>query len=159
MKRMMRFGIKVYLLLLRCYLRPFWDEFSVEMQRVFTARLTTATQKGWVAVVGVLLHEYYGVLVGVVSEQSSKCKERLSMTWVRRGSLLLISSGLLLLAHGSIASYFCDLANPDGGGIANRLACQVVQGSDNLYPMVGYSMLLSGFVLMSWTIFVRLAQR
>ncbi len=60
------------------------------------------------------------------------------------GMIPLIFAQSLLLFPGTIASYFCDLSNPTGGGIGNRIACGLY---NNLSPQTASGSLLYSALL------------
>ncbi|MDP9316057.1 MAG: preprotein translocase subunit SecY [Chloroflexota bacterium] len=60
------------------------------------------------------------------------------------GMIPLIFAQSLLLFPGTIASYFCDLTNPTGGGIGNRIACGLV---NNLSPQAATGSLIYSALL------------
>ena len=62
---------------------------------------------------------------------------RRAHTWLVRVwlSQFALSLGLLWLA-GIVPSYFCDLNNQSGGGIANQVACGLYRGARDLDLLV-----------------------
>lgn len=126
MKIISKLATWIYRLLISLYPRQFRSQFGAEMQHVFGARLAAAMEHGPVNVVVTCLHELAGACRGLIREHASASHPRLSSKQVALLMMLLIGlSGLALMFRERTFSFFCDLANMEGGGLANQAACTI----------------------------------
>lgn len=126
MNRMLAFMLGVCGLLLRLYPRAMRREFGAEMREVCTARITGASRHGWVSVLRVSSDEVSGLAAGVCRAWWTALRDA---PWtvhqrVVAAAMLILVSGLVS-NRALVATYFCDLANIEGGGLANRVACRL----------------------------------
>jgi len=148
-----RLAVLVYGLVLRLYPRRFREEFGAEMEAVFAARLREAHDKR-AGLAGICLHEAGGLLAGLVREHLATLSERRGqMKHNTSVALVLILGGVLLLLRRPVASYFCNLAVPTGGGLGNHVACGIYfhQAGSNLVTALGYVLLAAALVLVVQT--------
>ena len=153
MRDPIRLAVLVYRFLVRLYPRRFREEFGAEMEAVFAARLHEA-QDEQARLVRICLHEAGGLLAGLIREHVAALSERTrQMKHNTSAVLALILGGVLLLLRRSVASYFCNLADPTGGGLGNHMACGIYsqQAGSNLVTALGYVALAAALVLIVQT--------
>ena len=127
MKTATKRAAEVYRLLVKLYPQTFQAAFGDEMVEVFVARLTAAAENGVSGVFSIYMHESRGFLTSLIREHLAGYSER-QRGMKRTISTIVVLSLLtiVLLAHRIVAIYFCNLANPLGGGMGNRVACRIV---------------------------------
>ena len=61
----------------------------------------------------------------------------------------LTLASILVLARRPVASYFCNLADPAGGGLGNHVACGIYYGQSDgtLLTIAGYVLLAMALAL------------
>ena len=157
MSEPIRLAVLVYRFLVRLYPRRFREEFGAEMEAVFVARLREAHDKK-AGLARICLHEAGGLLAALVHEHLATLSERRGqMKHNTSVALALILGGVLLLLRRPVASYFCNLAVPTGGGLGNHVACGIYfqQAGSNLVTALGYVLLAAALLLIFRTTLLR----
>ncbi|MDP8910001.1 MAG: hypothetical protein M3N47_13010, partial [Chloroflexota bacterium] len=137
--------------------RRFREEFGAEMEAVFAARLRE-TQDKQASLAHICLLEAGGLLAGLLREHAAALSERTQqMKHNTSTALVLVLSGLLLLTRRPVASYFCNLADPTGGGLGNHVACGIYfqQAGSGLVTALGHLVLAAALLLIVRTTLLR----
>jgi hypothetical protein len=158
MKIAVWFLLRAFHVLSLLHPRQFRDEFGVEMQAVFEARIT-ATGSG-LEFLGTVLHEYVGLISSIVRERAVNVPLRRGCMKYRiatSASFLLL--GIVLLNSQLTASYFCNLARPADGGIVNQTACNItIHGMWNMpLTTTGFAALCLALGVAAWIVFPKFA--